>query len=187
MSFDLKANDTVECTYTNTLQRGALAINKNSTKGGAVSNAGAVFSYNGTNVTDNSAGDANPAIGRVCVSGLATGNYTVNEVSPPPGYGDAPGSQDGQTVTVVSGTNCGLNPPGTGATATFTDPPLADLQVNFRDGGSGETSVTSMSCANTGTTADTDPATGWDDSVTHEDIAIDPSPRTVTCEIVIDP
>jgi hypothetical protein len=187
VSFNLKANDTVECTYTNTLQRGALAIMKDSTKGGAVSNAGAVFSYNGTNVTDNGAGDANPAIGRVCVSGLATGNYTVNEVSPPPGYGDAPGSQDGQAVTVVSGTNCGLNPPGTGATATFTNPPLADIQVNFRDGGSGETSVTSMSCANTGTTADTTPATGWDDSVTHEGIAIDPSPRTVTCEIVIDP
>ena len=59
--------------------------------------------------------------------------------------------------------------------------------MNFRDGGSGETSADSISCDNTGTTADTDPATGWDDSVTHEDIAIDPSPRTVTCEIVIDP
>ena len=40
---------------------------------------------------------------------------------------------------------------------------------------------------NTGTTADTTPPTGWDDSVTHEDIRIDPSPRTVTCTIVIDP
>ena len=143
MSFDLKANDTVECTYTNTLQRGALAIVKNSTKGGAVSNAGAVFSYNGTNVEDNGAdGVDDPAIGEVCVSGLATGNYTVNEESPPPGYGDAPGSEDDQTVTVVTGTNCSDNLPGAGATATFTNPPLADIQVSFRDGGSGETALT---------------------------------------------
>jgi hypothetical protein len=34
---------------------------------------------------------------------------------------------------------------------------------------------------------DTTPATGWDDSVTHEDISIDPSPRTIDCKIVIDP
>ena len=114
VSFDLKANDTVECTYTNTLQRGALAIVKNSTKGGAVSNAGAVFSYNGTNVEDNGADgvDKDPAIGSVCVSGLATGNYTVNEESPPPGYGDAPASEDDQVVTVVTGTNCSGNLPG---------------------------------------------------------------------------
>jgi hypothetical protein len=55
------------------------------------------------------------------------------------------------------------------------------------DGGSGETSATSIVCDNTGTTPDTTPATGWDDSVTHEDIRIDPSPRTITCTIVIDP
>ena len=66
-------------------------------------------------------------------------------------------------------------------------PPLADIQVNFRDGGSGETSATSITCANTGTTGTTTPATGWDQSVTHTGIAIDPSPRTVVCTIVIDP
>jgi hypothetical protein len=185
VSFDLKANDTVECTYTNTLQQGALAIEKDSTKGGAVSNAGAVFSYDGAQVEDNGTDDEDPAIGRVCVSGLATGDYTVNEVSPPPGYGGA--DEVDQTVTVVSGTNCSDNLPGADATATFTNPPLADIQVNFRDGGSGETSATSLSCTNTGTTADTTPASGWEDSVTHTDIEIDPSPRTVTCEIVIDP
>ena len=70
---------------------------------------------------------------------------------------------------------------------TFTNAPLADIQVNFRDGGSGETSATSISCSNTGTTADTTTATDWDDSVTHSGIPIDPSPRTVTCTIVIDP
>jgi hypothetical protein len=177
--------DVLDCTYFNELQLGALKILKNSTKGGAVSQAGAVFSYDGSSVTDNGTGDEDPDVGEVCVSGLATGDYTVDETSPPPGYGGDTGGP--QTVTVVTGTNCTNNQPtGTGV-ATFTNPPLADIQVNFRDGGSGETSATSITCANTGTTPDTAPATGWDDSVTHEGISIDPSPRTVTCTIVIDP
>jgi hypothetical protein len=184
-TIDLKAQDTVECTYTNTLQRGAIRILKNSTKGGAVSQPGAVFSYDGSSVTDNGTGDQDQDVGEVCVAGLTPGDYTVNETSPPDGYGDA--SESDLTATAAVGTNCTDNQPtGTGV-VTFTNAPLADIQVNFRDGGSGETSTTSMSCSNTGTTPSTTPATGWDESVTHEGIAIDPSPRTITCEIVIDP
>jgi hypothetical protein len=179
------AADVLDCTYTNQLQVGALKILKDSTKGGAVSQPGAVFSYDSSNVTDNGAGDEDADVGEVCVSGLTPGDYTVNETSPPPGYGEA--SEDDLTVTVAVGTNCTDNEPtGTGV-VTFTNPPLADIQVNFRDGGSGETSATSITCANTGTTADTTPADGWGDSVTHEDISIDPSPRTIICTIVIDP
>ena len=71
VSFDLKALDTVDCTYTNTLQQGALRILKESTKTDTlVSTAGAVFSYNGSSVTDNGAGDEDSTIGEVCVSGL---------------------------------------------------------------------------------------------------------------------
>jgi len=181
--------DVLDCTYTNQLQVGALKILKNSTKGGAVSQAGAVFSYERSgvtaNVTDNGTNDVDPDVGELCVAGLTIGDYTVNETSPPPGYGDA--SQSDLTATVATGTNCTTNQPtGTGV-VTFTNAPLADIQVNFRDGGSGETSATSITCANTGTTGDTAPATGWDDSVTHSGISIDPSPRTVTCTIVIDP
>jgi hypothetical protein len=177
--------DVLECTYFNELQLGALRILKNSTKGGAVSQPGAVFSYDGSSVTDNGAGDEDADVGEVCVSGLAAGDYTVNETSPPPGYGGA--SQSNLTATVVTGTNCTDNQPTGAGVVTFTNAPLADIQVNFRDGGSGETSATSITCANTGTTADTTPASGWDDSVTHEDISIDPSPRTITCTIEIDP
>jgi hypothetical protein len=180
-------SDVLDCTYTNELQLGALRILKNSTKGGAVNNAGAVFSYDGSSVTDNGAGDQDADVGEVCVSGLAIGDYTVNETSPPPGYAAAPASQANQTVTVVTGTNCTNNQPTGGAVATFTNAPLADIQVNFRDGGSGETSATSITCANTGTTANTSTANGWDSTVTHTGIKVDPSPRTVTCTIVIDP
>jgi hypothetical protein len=194
-SFDLKPLDTVDCTYTNTLQRGALRILKQSTKTDTlVANPGATFSVTGSSnftVVDNdtpaagSKSDESATVGELCVSGLLPGDYTVNETSPPPGYGGA--SQTDLTATVVVGTNCTDNEPSDANSATFTNAPLADIQVNFRDGGSGETSATSITCDNTGTTPDTTAASGWDDSVTHEDISIDPSPRTVTCTIVIDP
>jgi hypothetical protein len=184
VTFDINADtDVLDCTYTNELQIGALKILKNSTKGGAVSVGGAVFSYDSTQVTDNGVGDDDPAAGVVCVSGVLQGGYTVNEVSPPPGYAPAPGDQADQSVTVVAGTNCGANPPGAGATATFTNAPLSDIQVNFRDGGSGETSAV-ITCDNTTGDSDTTPATGWDTSETITDIE---APTTVTCEIVIDP
>ena len=140
-------------------------------------------------MTDNGAGDADPDVGEVCVSGLATGDYTVNETSPPPGYGGAPGSEADQTVTVVTGTNCSDNPPGAGSTATFTNPPLSDIQVRFRDGGSGETGLTGdgISCDNaTGTSSNADTA-NWDDTETVSGVKIDPSPQTITCTIEIDP
>ncbi len=179
--------DVLDCTYYNELQVGALRILKNSTKGGAVANAGAVFAYDGSSVTDNGATDEDPDVGEVCVSGLLTGDYTVTETSPPPGYAGDPSSH---TATVVAGTNCGANPPTGAAVVTFVNVPLADIQVNYRDGGSGETSLTSIDCAGLGATPDAldaTPASGWDASVTHEDIGIDPSPRSITCTIVIDP
>ena len=187
MTFAIDADtDVLDCTYYNELQLGALKILKNSTKGGAVANPGAVFSYDGATVTDNGAGDEDPDVGEVCVSGLTTGDYTVNEVSPPPGYGDA--TQTDVSVTVVTGTNCTDNQPTGAAVATFTNAPLADVQVSFRDGGSGETSlVGDITCTNTGVDPNRTAATDWDESATYSGIKIDPSPRTITCTIVIDP
>jgi hypothetical protein len=168
-------------TFTDPALRGALAILKNSSKGGAVQVAGAVFSYDGASVTDNGAGDENPAVGAVCVSNLVPGPYTVNEVSPPQGYG--PGTGGPQGVTVANGTNCDANPPGGGATATFTDPPLSDIQVNFRDGGSGETSAT-ITCDNSTGSTDTAAASGWETSTTVTGVQ---APTEVHCTILIDP
>ena len=184
VSFNLAASDTVDCTYTNTLQVGALAIVKNSTKGGPVAIAGAVFSYDvGSSVTDNGAGDEDSDIGEVCVSGLLPGDYDVTETSAPPGYG-LPTDPGPKTVTVVVGTNCTDNQPTGAAVVTFTDPPLSDIQVNFRDGGSGETSATSITCDNTTGTDDNTPASGWDSSLTVTGVE---APTTVICTIVIDP
>ncbi len=188
VSFDLAGEDAIDCTFTNTLQQGALKILKNSTKGGAVENPGAVFSYDGSSVTDNGTGDEDSDVGEVCVSGLTPGSYTVNETSPPSGYGGAPASEEDQELTVASGTNCTDNEPGTAATATFTNPPLADIQVRFRDGGSGETFLDQpLSCnAATGTSSSAN-TTGWDDTLTISGIEVDNPVVTITCTIEIDP
>jgi hypothetical protein len=180
VTFSIAGGETLECTFTNTRQTGALKILKQSTKTGnpLVSTAGAVFSYDNSSVTDNAAGDEDATVGEVCVSGLATGNHTVNETSPPPGYGDA--SQSNLTATVVAGTNCTDNQPTGTAVVTFTNPPLADIQVNFRDGGSGETSAT-IDCSRTADS--TTPPDGWDTSQTHEDL----EPGLYTCTVDIDP
>jgi hypothetical protein len=186
----LAAGATVTCTYTNNQLFGAIKILKNSTKGGAVTNAGAVFSYNNGagssgSVIDNGTGDENTAIGEVCVSGLAAGTtYTVLETSPPAGYGG--GTTLDSSADAVAGTDCTTTLPGTGGTVTYTEPPLSDIQVRFRDGGSGETSAT-ISCDNATGTTDNSDTTGWDKSKLVTGIEVDPSPITVTCTIVIDP
>jgi hypothetical protein len=180
-TFTLATNQDLVLTFTDPVQAGALAIVKNSTKGGAVLVAGAVFSYDGGSVTDNGAGDEDPAVGAVCVSGLAPGPYSVDETSPPPGYGSDTGLP--QSVTVANGTNCTDTLPGTGATATFTNPPLSDIQVNFRDGGSGETTATITCDDTTGTPSDT-AETGWDTS--HTVIGVE-APVDIHCTISIDP
>lgn len=195
VSFDLKPLDTVDCTFTNKLQRGALRILKQTSKAEdtLVKNAGATFSVTGpTNFTvrDNNVApagtksDQSTAIGEVCVSGLLPGNYTVNETAAPSGYGGA--AQTNMAAVVVVGTDCNGNKPTNGNSAVFINAPLADIQVNYRDGGSTETTLTSIICTGAGT-AVTTPAAGWQASSTYEDIPIDPSPKTITCTIVIDP
>jgi Prealbumin-like fold domain len=182
-TFTLASGEAKVLTFTDPAQAGALSILKNSTKGSAVLKDGAVFSYDSSSVTDNGSGDEDPATGSVCVSGLAPGDYTVNETSPPDGYGGAPAGEADQSVTVVNGTNCSDALPGAGATATFTNPPLSDIQVNFRDGGSGETSATITCDDSTGTPDDT-AASGWDTSHTVTGLE---APTDIHCTISIDP
>ncbi len=172
---------------------GALKVLKESTKTGnpLVSNAGAVFAITGPNsysasVEDNGSTslDEDAIVGEVCISGLAPGDYTINETTAPAGYGDA--TQTDVVVTVSNGTSCSTDPFPAAATATFTNAPLSDIQVNFRDGGSGETTAT-IACKPEGgsdlTPTSTTPPTDWDTSATHEDL----TPDTYICTVVIDP
>jgi Prealbumin-like fold domain len=171
--------DTVTCTYVNDQVLGAIKISKTSSKTGNPL-AGATFSITGPNSYSNSV-QSGPD-GTVCVGGLAFGAYTVTETAAPTGFViDDP---LGHPVTVDNNASCSDDPFG-GETTSFTDTPTADIQVNFRDGGSGETSVVgTITCDNTTGSGDDTAASGWDASHTVTGIH---APATVTCTIVIDP
>jgi hypothetical protein len=191
----LGADGVVTCIYTNKPVFGAIKILKNSTKtSAAVKNAGAQFSYDngagssGSVTDDNTAAapDEAAAVGVVCVSGLVAGStYTITETSPPSGYGAASGTQ---TAVATAGTNCGANQPtGTGV-ATFTNPPLANIRVQFADGGSGETSLDApLDCDNTTGTESNPTVTGWDSTLLIQGVQAGSSVVTVICTIKIDP
>jgi hypothetical protein len=169
--------DTVTCTYVNNQQLGAIKISKTDSKTGNAL-AGATFSITGPNNYSNSVQSG--ANGTVCVDGLPFGSYTVTETAAPAGY--VIDDTSGHTVGVDTNTSCSVVP-YVGETTSFTDTPTADIQVRFRDGGSGVTSAT-ISCDNTTGTTSTTGTTGWDDTTTVTGIH---APVVVTCTIDIDP
>jgi Prealbumin-like fold domain len=176
-TINLAPDDNVTCTYVNRQQLGAIKITKtNSKTNGPVS--GAQFLISGPGSYSNTVTSGSD--GTVCVDGLAFGTYAVSETGAPTGY-----SIDDTTahnVTVDNNAMCS-DSPYDGESISFTDTPTSDLQVNFRDGGSGTTSAT-ISCDNATGTSDTSTVTGWDNSVTVTGVH---APTTVTCTITIDP
>lgn len=180
------ASTAVNCAAIRIVKQSTKLVNGNPV---LVANDGAVFSITGpggytNSVTDDDAAsveDEDTTIGEVCISGLAPGTYTVNETTPPTGYGGA--SQTNVSAVAAVGTNCIDNQPTALNSATFTNAPLYDLQVNFNDAGSGETSAT-ISCSPLGTADSTTPPTGWDSSATWTG---ESAPQIVTCTIDVDP
>ncbi len=171
---------------------GALKILKNSTKGGAVATSGATFTVSpdptdgvGTlTLQDNVAPDEDTDLGELCISSIPPGSYTVTETVAPTGYA-LPTSGNPQTATAAAGGSCSSG----AASFTFSDPPLADIQVRFRDGGSGDTALgaAGISCNNATGSSSTADTTGWDDTLTVTGIKVTSSTITVTCTIPIDP
>jgi uncharacterized repeat protein (TIGR01451 family) len=179
-----------------TVNCGAIRINKNSSKDStAVNNAGAVFSITGAGITGTSsvtddltaaAPDEDANVGRICVSGLQPGaTYTVNETTPPNGYAAA--TQTNQTVVAVAGScsSTGLN------AATFSNSPLGEITAGYNDGGSNETSATSITCKLSGAATDlTAQAEASDDDITGYDLDKTftvTAPATYVCTVVVDP
>jgi Prealbumin-like fold domain len=180
----LAGGGTVTCLYVNEQQLGAIKVSKTSSKTGNPL-ADAQFSVTGpggfsTTLTTG-------ADGTDCVDSLAFGTYTVTETAAPAGFViDDP---SGRTVMVDNNALCSDSPYG-GESESFTDTPTADIQVRFKDGGSGETHLqvgTPLECDNTTGTDDAADTTGWDDTLTVNGIEIDSNTVTVTCTIVIDP
>jgi hypothetical protein len=185
VSFDLKALDTVDCTYTNTLRQGAIKITKLSSKDNTTGLAGAKFSITGPNSYSKSVTSGSD--GTVCVDGLAWGDYTVTETDPPSNY--KIDDTSGHTVTVDNNAKCSDSTYG-GETITFKDTPLSEIEVIFRSlAGTGVTKASIVCQDSTPTTIDAvsengaaDPA--YDDT---DETFTNLAPGTYTCTVVIDP
>jgi hypothetical protein len=166
-NIDLGNGETVTCTFTNTLQHGALRIHKDRKHAadgpGNHPQAGVTFGISGVG---NRVTDAN---GDICVEDLLPGDYTVTE-SLPAGYHNADLEQ---TYTVVNGTSC-----ADAAVASFVNTPLTNVTVSVDSQVNGGTAST-IDCVSANTATD---ANG-DGSLTLSDL----EPGTYTCTVVIDP
>jgi hypothetical protein len=183
-SFTIAASETLECTFTNTLQRGAIKITKTSSKDDS-GLAGATFSITGPNSYSNSV--VSGSDGTVCVDELPFGNYSVTETAAPTGY--AIDDTSSHTVTVDNNAMCS-DDPYVGETTSFSDTPLSEIEVIFRSlAGSGVTKA-SIVCEDSTPTAinavsengAADPA--FDDT---DETFTNLAPGTYTCTVVIDP
>jgi hypothetical protein len=174
VSFTLVSEDRIECTFTNTLQQGAIKITKmtkNANLGpGDHPHSGVKFSISGPSGTFEVTTDSN---GVACKDQLEFGNYTVTETVPSGYQAD---SQNPQTVGVSVNATCGS---GNEATASFHNTPLSSITVSFTSkAGPGVTQAT-IEC-----TGDSDPEPLPEGSPRTLDDLV---PGTYTCEVVVDP
>jgi len=162
---------TTTCTFTNTLQLGAIKVSKLSTKGNTPL-AGATFTVNTSPVTTLTTG----ADGTACVDNLFFGDYTVTETAAPTGY--QINNPKPVTVTVDHNASCTSGTPNTTA-SPFTDTPLSLITVTFHSkAGAGVTTAT-VQC-----TGEANPSALPDNTPKTLDNLV---PGTYTCTVVIDP
>jgi uncharacterized surface anchored protein len=180
VDFDLAAQDTVECTFTNTLQTGAIEITKTrkhaADGSGDHPHAGVDFTIEGGILPSGGTTVQTDANGMVCLDGLVFDDYTVTE-SVPSGYmADGATSKD---VTVSAVSTCG---DGNEATVSFGNTPLTDLDVIVDSQVPGGTS-SDIECRNE---ADEIVASGGpgDDITAGVDGLL---PGTYVCTVIIDP
>jgi hypothetical protein len=171
-NINVSPNETVTCTFTNTLQLGAIQVTK--TRKHAADGAGdhpqAGVSFTVGGVTKQT--DAN---GVACFDGLTFGTYTVHETVPAGYHVDANDKQ----VTVDNTATCSGSPYA-GETVTFHNTPLTDITVSVNSQVDGGTAST-VTCTPAGPSGST--GANGDFSGTTTDL----EPGTYTCVIVVDP
>jgi hypothetical protein len=170
-AISLQNNETVTCTFTNTLQQGAIKItktakNKNLTPPavGDPPQAGVVFSVSGHTGTVTTGTD-----GTACVDGLSFGNHTVTETVPTGYQAD---STNPQTIDVETNATCGS---GNETAATFHNTPLTTITVSTNSLAGAGVTQSQVKCAAETTLVDTP----------HTTTGL--VPGTYTCTIVVDP
>ena len=172
----ITVDDTVELTFIDPKQTGAILITKvakhAAAESGEIALAGVEFEIDGESVGTT---DAN---GQICVDGLVQSETArvVHEVAAPTGYAGA----DDQNVVVDNAADCDDDPYG-GESVTFTNTPLTDITVSVDSLVVGGTAST-IDCDFNDAVVETDAVTG-DGSTTGSDL----EPGTYTCTIVVDP
>jgi hypothetical protein len=185
VTFDIAAGDILDCTFTNTLQRGAIKITKTSTKGGGGLD-GATFSIvKGTPINGSPFTTANG--GTICVDNLPFGDYSVTETGAPTGYKINDTST--HTVTVDNNAKCS-DATYVGESISFDDTPLSKIQVIFTSlAGAGVTNASIVCQDSTPTVVPAvsengDPDPAYDDT---DETFTNLVPGTYTCTVVVDP
>jgi len=139
----LANGEDVTCTFTNTLQLGAIKITKTSTKGSSGLD-GATFSITkgGTAIPGSPFTTANGGI--ICVDTLNFGDYVVTETAAPTGYLiDDPA---GRTITVDNNALCS-DTTFVGETTSFTNTPLSTIRVQFTSLAGANVTRANISCS----------------------------------------
>ena len=177
VSFDLKALDTVDCTYTNTLQVGAIEVTK--TRKHAADGPGD-HPHAGVDFTVNGVTKATDANGVACFDGLNFGDYTVHESTPAGYLGEAD-----KTVTVDNTATC-ADDPFAGETIAFHNTPLTNVTVSVDSQVDGGTAST-ISCVGADGTVNGSTGANGDGSLTVTNLLPTDPVVTLTCTVTVDP
>jgi hypothetical protein len=163
---------TVTCTFTNTLQQGAITVTKMAKHAASGPGdhplAGVSFTVEGvTKQTD--------ANGQACFDGLNIGSHDVTETQPA-GYA----SDDASLTKSVNVDNAATCAGGGGESVSFHDTPLTNLSISVDSQVDGGTAST-ITCDNGGPNGST--SANGDGSASASDLR----PGTYNCTIVVDP
>jgi hypothetical protein len=180
------ADETVEVTFENAPQEGAVLITK--TAKHAASETGSIplpdvtFTIEGGDLPDGGTDVVTLEDGTVCLGGLAFGDYTATETEPD----DYNAVGDGvQEFTIDSAASCD-DEEFVGESLTFDNVPLTDVTVSVDSLIPGGTASTISCDTDPATEGTTDAVTG-DGSVTVNDLEPTAPDVTLTCTITIDP
>lgn len=177
----LNGGDTVECTFENRQQQGAILVTK--TRKHAASGSGD-HPHAGVNFTVNGVTKATDANGQACFDGLNFATYNVVETVPAGYVGEGNSTTTvTKSVTVDNNATCSDDPFG-GETVSFSNTPLTNLTVSVDSQVDGGTAST-INCVdgNSSSVASGSTGTNGDGSATANNL----QPGTYVCTVVIDP
>ena len=175
-NIDVSPNEVVTCTFTNTLQTGAIKVTKTRKHAadgpGDHPQSGVSFTVNGVTKQTNANGVA-------CFDGLTFGSYTVHETVPAGYHVDG----NDKSVTIDNTAGCG-DATYVGENVSFHNTPLTDITVSVDSQVTGGTSSTiTCKASDNSTVASGSTGAGGDGSTTASDL----EPDTYTCTVVVDP